>query len=114
MERRKNFLIKKHFQFTFLGSFIVLLAVESVLIVSLFLFLSRDTLTTGYIDSILRVERTQNFFIIPFMLLTLIIVLGFFLRWLISVALLIFAVCLVGKVTLWGIESLRKKDNPRP
>lgn len=76
MERRKNFLIKKHFQFTFLSSFIVLLAVESVLIISLFLFLSRDTLTTGYLDSILRVERTQNFFIIPFMLLTLIVVLG--------------------------------------
>ena len=47
-------------------------------------------------------------------LFPLIIVLGFFLRWLISVALLIFAVWLVGKVTLWGIESLRKKDNPRP
>ena len=76
MERRKNFLIKKNFQFSFMGSFIVLLAVESVLIVSLFLFLSRDTLTTGYIDSILRVERTQSFFIIPFMLLTLIVVLG--------------------------------------
>ena len=76
MERRRNFLIKKKFQFTFLGSFLILLAVQSILIISLFLFLSRDTLTTGYVNSILRVERTQSFFIIPFMLLTLIIVLG--------------------------------------
>ena len=76
MERRKNFLIKKRFQLSFLGSFIVLLAVESVLLISLFLYLSRDTLTTGYIDLILRVERTQNFFFVPFVLLTLIIVLG--------------------------------------
>ena len=76
MERRKIFLIKKRFQFSFLGSFIVLLAFESVLIVSLFLYLSRDTLTTGFVDSILRVERTSNFFIIPFIILTLIVVLG--------------------------------------
>ena len=76
MERRKNFLIKKSFQFSFLGSFIVLLAVESFLIVSLFLYLSRDTLTTGYVDSILRVDQTRHFFFIPFVLLTLIVVLG--------------------------------------
>ena len=76
MERRKNFLIKKRFQFSFLGSFIALLAVESILTVSLFLYLSRDTLTTGYIDSVLRVEQTRTFFLIPFALLTLIIVLG--------------------------------------
>ena len=74
--RRKNFLIKKSFQFTFLGAFIALIAVESVLIIGLFIYLSRDTLTTGYINSSLRVEQTQNFFMIPFMMLTLIIVLG--------------------------------------
>ncbi len=76
MERRKIFLIKKKFQFSFMGSFIGLLAVESVLMVSLFLYLSRDTLTTGYVNSTLRVEQTQSFFIVPFALLTLIVVLG--------------------------------------
>ena len=76
MERRKNYLIKKRFQLSFLGPFVILLILESILIVSLFLYLSQDTLTTGYIDSVLRIERTQNFFFIPFLLLTLIVVLG--------------------------------------
>lgn len=76
MERRKKYLIKKRFQLSFLGPFVILLVLESVLIVSLFLYLSQDTLTTGYSDSILRVERTQNFFFIPFLLMTLIVVLG--------------------------------------
>ena len=44
-----------------------------------------------------------------FMLFPLIIVLGIFLRYLISVALFIFAVWIIGKVTLWGIEELKKK-----
>ncbi len=76
MERRKNFLIKKRFQLNFLGPFVILLVLESILIVSLFLYLSKDTLTTGYIDSVLRIERTQNFFSFPFFLLTLIVVLA--------------------------------------
>ena len=45
-----------------------------------------------------------------FMLFPLIIVLGIFLRYLISVALFIFAVWLIGKVTLWGIEQMKKKS----
>ena len=76
MHRRKNFLINKRFQFTFLAPFVVLLVLESVLIVGLFFYLSQDTLTTGYVDSILRVERTQNFFLVPFLLVTLIAALG--------------------------------------
>ena len=76
MERRKKYLIKKRFQLSFLGPFVILLVLESVLIVSLFLYLSQDTLTTGYSDSILRVDRTHNFFFIPFLLMTLIIVLS--------------------------------------
>ncbi len=76
MLRRKNFLINKRFQFTFLAPFVVLLILESVLIVGLFFYLSQDTLTTGYVDSVLRVERTQNFFFVPFLLVTLIAALG--------------------------------------
>ena len=58
---------------------------------------------------VLMILSVAGIFLFP-----LIIVLGFFLRWLISIALLVFAIWLVGKVTLWGIENLKKKDNPRP
>ena len=48
---------------------------------------------------------TAGFFLLP-----LIVVLGFFLKWLIGVALLIFAVWLLGKVTLWVIDNLKKRE----
>ena len=54
----------------------LLLIVESVLIVGLFMYLSHNTLTTGYLNSVLSVERTGDFFLVPFILMTLIIVLG--------------------------------------
>ena len=76
MEKRKNFLIKKRFQLNFLTPFVILLIVESVLIISLFLYLSQDTVTTGYSNAILRVENTRNFFIVPLLLVTLIVVFG--------------------------------------
>ncbi len=76
MQRRKNYLIKKRFQMNFAAKFIILLILESALIIGLFMFISQDTLTTGYYNSILRIERTQSFFIIPMVLLTLIIVIG--------------------------------------
>src|SRR3989338_6431085 len=76
MERRKNFLIKKRFQFSFMVPFVFLLISESILIISLFLYLTQDTITTGYIDSVLRIEQTNNFFLLPFLLMTLIVVLG--------------------------------------
>ena len=42
-------------------------------------------------------------FLMPF-----IVVLGFFLKWLISVAFLVFAVWAIGKVTLLAIDRTRK------
>ncbi len=72
MEKRKNYFIKKKFQMNFIIKLGLLLLLESVLILALFLYISDDTLTTGYSQSILRVENTQNFFLIPFTLITLI------------------------------------------
>jgi methyl-accepting chemotaxis protein len=66
MFRRKNYFIKKKFQIHFLYKFILLLVVESVLIGGLFAVLSRNTLTTGYLDSGLRVASTGDFFFAPF------------------------------------------------
>src|SRR3989338_6875175 len=76
MEKRRNFLINKRFQFSFLLPFVILLIVESAMIFMLFCYLSQDTVTTCYSNAILRVENTQNFFFIPLLLVTLIIVLG--------------------------------------
>ena len=46
--------------------------------------------------------------IVGVFLLPFIVVLGFVLKWIISLALLILAVWLVGKVTLWGIEYVKR------
>ena len=43
-------------------------------------------------------------FLLPF-----IVVMGFFLKWLISIALFIFAIWLLGKVTLWAINHSKNK-----
>ena len=48
------------------------------------------------------------FSFIGVLLLPFIVVLGFFLKFLISIALLIFAIWAVGKVTLLAIEKTRK------
>lgn len=42
-------------------------------------------------------------FLLPF-----IVVLGFFVKWLISIIFLICAIWVLGKVTLWSIERARK------
>ncbi len=76
MLRRKNYFIKKKFQIHFLSGFVVLLLVESLLIAGLFMYVSANTLTTGYFHSQLTIERTSNFFFISFLLITLIVVIG--------------------------------------
>ena len=76
MFRRRNYFIKKKFQTNFLYKFLLLLIVESILIVGLFIHISANTMTTGYKNSVLIVECTQNFFLIRFAFLTMIIVLG--------------------------------------
>jgi len=76
MQKRRNYMIKKKFQINFLSKFLILLLLESILIVGLFMFLSNDTLTTGYMDSVLRIERTQEFFLARFTLMALIVVVG--------------------------------------
>jgi len=76
MIRRKNYLIKKRFQFNFLSKFIILLVLESALIMGFFMHISNNTLTTGYYNSILTVETTSQYFFVSFLLITLIVVIG--------------------------------------
>ena len=75
MFRRKNYFIKKKFQLNFLYRFILLLLCESVLIGVLFIYLTRDTLTTGYLNSSLKVASTRDFFFAPFVMVSLVVAL---------------------------------------
>lgn len=76
MIRRKNYFIKKKFQVNFFYKFLIALLLESLLIAGLFMYVSNNTITTGYLDSILKIERTPNFFSVSFLLITLIVVVG--------------------------------------
>jgi hypothetical protein len=51
------------------------------------------------------------FSFIGIFLFPLIIVMGFFLKWLIGIVLIIFAIWFLGYITLWAIEQLKKKDH---
>lgn len=76
MIRRKNYFIKKKFQLMFIFRFLILLLAEAALIGGLFMYISIDTLTTGYFNSILTIERTPNFFLIPVTLIISIVGIG--------------------------------------
>jgi len=76
MIRRSNYFIKKGFQFNFALKFMLLILLEAGLIAGLFLQISGNTLTTGYSNSILTIERTPNFFLWPFFLIILITAIG--------------------------------------
>ena len=51
--------------------------------------------------------------LIGFLLMPLLLVLGIFLRLAVGLIVLLLAVWLIGKVTLFLIEVLRKKENPQ-
>lgn len=72
-QRRKNYFIKKKFQAKFFVKFAVLLILEAALIAGLFMFISKDTLTTAYYGTELRLERTGAFFFVSFLTITLIV-----------------------------------------
>ena len=73
--RRRNYFINKKFQTDFSIKFLVIIVIEAVLAVGLFLYLSKGTLTTGYIGSELKITRTYDFFL-PMLLLSNIIIVG--------------------------------------
>jgi methyl-accepting chemotaxis protein len=61
--RRKNYFIKKGFQLSFSGKFLVLIVVEALLAIGLFVYLARGTMTTGYLGSNFTIARTSDFFL---------------------------------------------------
>ncbi|MCX5679892.1 MAG: hypothetical protein NTZ95_04470 [Candidatus Omnitrophica bacterium] len=76
MIRRTNYFIKKGFQFNFALKFMLLIILEAALIAGLFMYMSGNTLTTGYNNSILTIERTSNFFLWPLLIIILITAIG--------------------------------------
>ena len=76
MIRRTNYFIKKGFQFNFAAKFILLILLEAGLIAVLFMQVSGNTITTGYYDSILTIDRTPKFFLTPLLLIVLITAVG--------------------------------------
>ncbi len=68
--KRKNYFIKRSFQYNFFIKFALLLFVEAVLIAALFLFISRGTLTTAYSSGGLVIQKTGAYFLYDFILIT--------------------------------------------
>lgn len=71
--RRRNYFIKKRFQTRFSVYFLTLIIVEAILIGALFLYVSKGTLTTAYLQEGLRIERTSSYFFVSFILISLIV-----------------------------------------
>ena len=76
MHKRKNYFIKKKFQMNFLSKFVILIFLEAILTAGLFMYVSTDTITTGYLNSTLRIEKTPDFFFVSLLLIALIAIVG--------------------------------------
>jgi len=72
--KRKNYFIKKGFQLSFSFYFIVLMIWEAFLIGGLLYYVSRGTMTTAYMEGGIRMENTISFFLVNFILISLIVI----------------------------------------
>jgi methyl-accepting chemotaxis protein len=73
--KRRNIFIKKRFQTDFSIKFLILIAIESLMAIGLFIYISKGTITAGYSGSELIVARTRDFFL-PTLLLSNLIIVG--------------------------------------
>ena len=72
--RRRNYFINRDFQVGFTIKFLIVIVVEAVLAIGLFMYLSRGTLTTGFVGSDFRIARTSEFFLPTLLVSNLIII----------------------------------------
>jgi methyl-accepting chemotaxis protein len=70
---RKRYFIKKAFQTKFLMRFALLLGLQAILIGAVFMYISSQTLTSGYYGSQFVVDKTAKFFFMPFLIMSLIV-----------------------------------------
>ena len=73
--RRRNYFISRDFQVRFTIKFLIVIVIEAILAIGLFMYLSRGTLTTGFIGSDFRIARTSEFFL-PTLLVSNLIIIG--------------------------------------
>lgn len=71
--RRRNYFIKKKFQIDFTIKFLIIILIEVILAIGFFIYLSRGTLTTGFVGSDFRIAKTSEFFLPTLFLSNLII-----------------------------------------
>ncbi|HZX47807.1 MAG TPA: methyl-accepting chemotaxis protein [Nitrospirota bacterium] len=72
--RRRNYFINRDFQVGFTIKFLIVIVIESILAIGLFMYLSRGTLTTGFIGADFRIARTSEFFLPTLLVSNLIII----------------------------------------
>ena len=72
--RRRNYFINREFQVGFTIKFLIVIVIEAILAIGLFMYLSRGTLTTGFIGSDFRIARTSEFFLPTLLVSNLIII----------------------------------------
>ena len=70
---RKNYFIKKSFQTKFFAWFALLLIMEALAIGGLFMYISGQTLTTGYQGSQFVIDKTSSFFFVSFVIMSVIV-----------------------------------------
>lgn len=64
----------------------------------------------SFFVGLLVIAITAVFSVLGVLILPFLFVLGLFLRWILGVALLIFAIWLIGRITLFLLEYLRKRE----
>jgi uncharacterized membrane protein len=75
--------------------------------------MEREFLMKEFLVGLLVVVMALVLTLIGFLLLPLLLVLGVFLRLAVGLIVLLLAVWLIGKVTLFLMEVLKKKENPQ-
>ena len=71
--RRRNYFIKRKFQVDFTIKFLIIILIEVILAIGFFVYMSKGTLTTGFVGSDFRIARTSEFFLPTLFLSNLII-----------------------------------------
>ncbi|MDD5434332.1 MAG: methyl-accepting chemotaxis protein [Nitrospira sp.] len=71
--RRRNYFIKRKFQVDFTIKFLIIILIEVILAIGFFIYMSKGTLTTGFVGSDFRIARTSEFFLPTLFLSNLII-----------------------------------------
>lgn len=71
---KRNIYIKKRFQTDFSIKFLILIAIESVVAIALFIYMSRGTVITGYSNYELVIAKTGDYFLPTLVIINLAVI----------------------------------------